>query len=138
MATDGVTEGVHGSRGESLTLAPEPASGTGLHGEKLGAARTHDPNRPSTVAPAEIGVHSQDASGQLAPPADAETKHTGSTLTIGGAAGGAAPTVFDAATLKRLAAAAAAHSKTQVSPDPDPDPDPNPDPNPNPSPSPNP
>ena len=31
--------------GETLTLAPEPTSGTGLHGEKLGAARTHEPNR---------------------------------------------------------------------------------------------
>merc|ERR1740130_2246148 len=118
VATAGVTEGVHGSHGESLTLAPEPASGAGLHGEFRAASRTHEPKHPSTVAPAEIGVHSQDASAQLAPPADAEGKHdgkhTGSTLTIGGAAGGAAPSVFDAATLKRLAAAAAAHPKTQL------------------------
>jgi hypothetical protein len=74
------------------------------------------------VAPSEIGVHSataseiasgQPADGSALAPAS-EGKHTGSTLTIGGAAGGAAPSVFDAATLKRLAAAAAAHTKTQL------------------------
>ena len=123
------TDGVHGVHGESLVLSPEPASGTGLHGEKLGAARTHDPNHPGTTttttaaAPttaAEIGVHGEDASASAsaqvaAPPADGSAAHTGSTLTIGGGgADGAAPSVFDAATLKRLAAAAAAHTKTQL------------------------
>ena len=122
VATEGVTDGVHGPHGESMSLSPEPASGTGLHGEKFGAARTHDPSARATVAPSEIGVHSETASeiasgqpadGSALAPAS-EGKHTGSTLTIGGAAGGAAPSVFDAATLKRLAAAAAAHTKTQL------------------------
>ena len=49
VATEGLTEGVHGVHGETLTLAPEPTSGTGLHGEKLGAARTHEPNRQVSV-----------------------------------------------------------------------------------------
>ena len=93
--------GVHGVHGETLTLAPEPTSGTGLHGEKLGAARTHEPNRQSSIAPAEIGVHVEDAAAatQSAPAAEAEGgKHSGSTLTIGNGAGGASPTVYDAST----------------------------------------
>ena len=91
VATEGVTDGVHGPHGESMSLSPEPASGTGLHGEKFGAARTHDPSARATVAPSEIGVHSETASeiasgqpadGSALAPAS-EGKHTGSTLTIG-------------------------------------------------------
>ena len=62
-------------------------------------------------------MHVEDAAAatQSAPAAEAEGgKHSGSTLTIGNGAGGAAPTVYDASTLRRLAAASAANSKTQL------------------------